>query len=56
MAPYLGGRGLAPHGVDLSPEMIRVVRRDYPGVPFDVADVRSLPFGDSALAGVVCWY
>lgn len=36
--------------------MIRVARRDYPGIPFEVADVRSLPFDDAALAGVVCWY
>src|SRR5882762_10201444 len=56
LAPYFAGRGLEPHGVDLSPGMIRVARRDYPGFPFDVADVRNLPFEDSSLAGVVCWY
>jgi SAM-dependent methyltransferase len=56
LAPFLAGRGLQPHGVDLSREMIRVARRDHPAVPFDVADVRSLPFEDSSLAGVVCWY
>lgn len=56
LAPYLTGRGLQPHGVDLSPEMVRVARRDYPGVPFEVADLRSLPFGDAAVAGAVCWY
>lgn len=56
LAPYLTDRGLQPHGIDLSPEMVRVARRDYPGFPFDVADVRSLPFEDSSLAGVVCWY
>ena len=56
LAPYLAGRGLEPRGVDLSPEMIRVARRDHPGVPFDVADVRDLPFEDRSLAGVVCWY
>lgn len=36
--------------------MIRVARRDYPEISFDVADMRSLPFEDSSLAGVVCWY
>jgi len=56
LAPFLAGCGLSPHGVDLSPEMIRVARRDYPGFPFDVADLRNLPFGGSSLAGVVCWY
>lgn len=56
LAPYLAGKGLSPRGVDLSPEMIRVARRDHPGSRFDVADVRQLPFGDASLAGAVCWY
>jgi SAM-dependent methyltransferase len=56
LAPYLAANGLSPRGIDLSPEMIRVARRDYPGFGFDVADVRELPFDDASLAGVVCWY
>jgi SAM-dependent methyltransferase len=56
LAPYLAGQGFVPHGVDLSPEMVRVARRDYPGFEFEVADLRALPFADSSLAGVVCWY
>jgi SAM-dependent methyltransferase len=56
LAPYLAARGLSPHGVDLSPEMVRVARRDYPGFSFEVADLRALPFEDASLAGVVCWY
>ena len=56
LAPHLAARGLVPRGVDLSPEMIRVARREQPGFSFEVADVRELPFGDASLAGVVCWY
>ena len=56
LEPYLAARGLSPRGIDLSPEMIRVARRDYPGFSFEVADVRELPFPDASLAGVVCWY
>jgi SAM-dependent methyltransferase len=56
LAPYLQGLGLAPRGVDLSPEMVRVARRTQPGFEFEVADLRALPFGDASLAGVVCWY
>ena len=56
LEPYLATRGLSPSGIDLSPEMIRVARRDHPGFDFDVADLRELPFGDASLAGVVCWY
>ena len=56
LAPYLSSQGLSPHGVDLSPEMIRVAQRDYPGHPFQVADLRALPFEDARLDGVVAWY
>lgn len=56
LAPYLAARGLSPVGVDLAPEMVRVARRDHPGHRFDVGDLRSLPFGDGSLDGVVCWY
>jgi ubiquinone/menaquinone biosynthesis C-methylase UbiE len=56
LAPYLAGRGLSPRGVDLSPGMVRVARRDYPDFSFEVADLRALPFADASLAGVVCWY
>ncbi len=56
LAPVLLAYGLDPHGVDLSPEMIRVARRDFPDFRFDVADVRALPFHDGALAGALCWY
>jgi len=56
LAPYLAARGLSPRGIDLSPGMIRVARRDHPDFSFDVADLRELPFEDASLAGVVCWY
>lgn len=56
IAPFLAARGLSPRGIDLSPDMIRVARRDHPDFGFDVADLRALPFDDASLAGVVCWY
>lgn len=56
LAPYLSSQGLAPHGVDLSPEMIRVARRDYPEHPFELSDLRALPFADGSMAGPVGWY
>lgn len=56
LAPWLASRGLRPHGVDLSPEMVRVARRDHPGHDFQEGDLRALPFADGQLAGVVCWY
>ena len=56
LAPYLASRGLSPRGVDLSPGMIEVARRDHPAFAFEVADLRDLPFPDASMAGVVCWY
>lgn len=56
MAPYLLSQGLVPHGVDLSPEMIRVARRDYPEHRFALSDLRALPFDDGSMAGAVAWY
>lgn len=56
LEPFLAARGLTPHGVDLSPEMVRLARRDHPEFGYEVADVRALPFADASLAGVVCWY
>jgi ubiquinone/menaquinone biosynthesis C-methylase UbiE len=56
LEPWLAARGLSPRGIDLSPEMIRVARRDHPDFEFGLADLRELPFADASLAGVVCWY
>lgn len=56
LAPYLSSQGLVPHGVDLSPEMVRVARRDHPGHDFVLGDLRALPFADDAVAGAVAWY
>jgi SAM-dependent methyltransferase len=56
LEPFLAARGLDPRGVDLSPDMIRVARRDNPGFDYRVADLRELPFANASLAGVVCWY
>ncbi|MFD2417774.1 class I SAM-dependent methyltransferase [Amycolatopsis pigmentata] len=56
LEPYLAAKGLSPCGIDLSPEMVRVARRDHPDFDFTVADLRKLPFDDGSLAGVVCWY
>jgi len=56
LEPYLAASGLSPRGIVLSPQMIRVARRDHPGFAYDVADLRDLPIEAASLAGVVCWY
>jgi ubiquinone/menaquinone biosynthesis C-methylase UbiE len=54
--PYLAAQGLSPRGVDLSPEMIKVARREQPQFSYEVADLRQLPFADASQAGLLGWY
>ena len=56
LAPHLAAFGLTVRGVDLSPEMVRVARRDQPGLDVQLADLRDLPCGDGELDGAVAWY
>lgn len=48
--------GLDSYGVDLSPEMVALARRENPGVRFEVGDLRALDLTDGALAGLVSWF
>jgi SAM-dependent methyltransferase len=43
-------------GIDLSPSMVEVARRAYPGVPFDEGSMSDLDWADGALGGIVAWY
>jgi SAM-dependent methyltransferase len=53
---HLRDLGLDAFGVDLSPGMVAVARRDHPGLRFEVGDLAALDIADSALAGAVAWY
>jgi len=46
--------GVRPIGIDLSPGMIDLARKSYPGIDFQVADVERLPFDDRSFDAVVC--
>ncbi|MDI6103713.1 class I SAM-dependent methyltransferase [Actinoplanes sp. NEAU-A12] len=56
MSRYLTERGCRVDGVDLSPGMIAMARRDHPDLPFAVASLTDLPFPDDTFAGVMLWY
>lgn len=57
MLGHLAARGVANRvGVDLSPGMIAHARAAHPDTPLEVGDLRSLPFADASLRGVLCWY
>lgn len=47
---------LALIGVDLSEGMLRVARREHPGVPLIRGDLVDLPLADGELAAVLAWY
>jgi SAM-dependent methyltransferase len=53
---HLAGLGLAARGIDLSPAMIEVARRDHPGLSFEVGSLLDLDLPDGGLGGLVAWY
>jgi SAM-dependent methyltransferase len=56
VARYLHDRGVDASGLDLAPAMVDEARRRNPGMTFVQGDLRALPWGDGALAGVVAFY
>ncbi|MFJ9776719.1 class I SAM-dependent methyltransferase [Kitasatospora sp. NPDC101157] len=48
--------GLDAFGIDLSPALIAIARRTYPGVRFEVGPMAALQTADGTLGGVVSWY
>jgi ubiquinone/menaquinone biosynthesis C-methylase UbiE len=56
MTGWLAAQGAQVSGIDVSPAMIQIARREYPDLEFDVADLSNLPAGDSQLGGVFAWY
>lgn len=56
IAAHLRGLGLDAFGLDLSPAMIEIARRDHPGVRFDLGSMTSLSAENGSLAGVLAWY
>jgi ubiquinone/menaquinone biosynthesis C-methylase UbiE len=48
--------GLQVRGIDLSPQMVDVARREHPDLRFDVGSMTALDLADSSLGGVVAWY
>ncbi|MGV8872169.1 MAG: class I SAM-dependent DNA methyltransferase [Rhodococcus sp. (in: high G+C Gram-positive bacteria)] len=53
---HLHGLGVDVAGIDLSPNMIDVARREYPHLRFRVGSMESLESANNSVAGVVAWY
>jgi ubiquinone/menaquinone biosynthesis C-methylase UbiE len=56
MSQYLTERGCSVEGVDLSPGMVAMARRNHPGLVFTVGSLTELPYPDDQFAGVMLWY
>jgi len=53
---YLHGAGVHAFGIDLSPEMIAVARRDFPDLRFEVGTMTDLDLADDSVVGVVAFW
>lgn len=53
---HLHALGLEAFGIDLSPRMVDVARRDHPGLRFEVGSMTDVDLPDASLAGVLAWY
>lgn len=53
---HLHSLGLHAFGIDLSPGMVDVARRDHPGLRFEVGSMTDLNLPDSSVDGVLAWY
>lgn len=53
---HLRDAGVDAFGIDLSPEMIAIARRDFPGLRFDVGTMTDLDLADDSVAGVVAFW
>ncbi|MET7371370.1 class I SAM-dependent DNA methyltransferase [Micromonospora arida] len=53
---HLHALGVDAFGIDLSPGMIAVARRDHPELRFEVGSMTDLDLTDGSVAGLVAWY
>jgi ubiquinone/menaquinone biosynthesis C-methylase UbiE len=53
---HLASLGLEAFGIDLSPAMIEVARREHPGLRFEVGSMTDLKLPDRSVSGLVAWY
>ncbi len=54
LAAAAKARGAEPVGIDLSPGMIELARKLYPGIEFRVAEVERMPFPDGRFDAAIC--
>ncbi len=52
---HLHELGVDAVGIDLSPRIIDVARRDHPGLRFEVGSMTDLDLPDASVAGLIAW-
>lgn len=50
------GLGIDVFGIDLSPQMLVVARREHPGLRFEEGSMLALGLPDASLGGLLAWY
>jgi trans-aconitate methyltransferase len=53
---HLHELGVDAFGIDLSPVMVEVARRDHPGLRFGVGSMTDLNLADASVAGLLAWW
>ena len=53
---HLHDLGVDAFGIDLSPEMIAIARRDHPDLGFEVGSMTDLPLADGSVGGVLAFW
>src|SRR4030081_2512090 len=53
---HLHELGIDAFGIDLSPVMIDVARRDHPGLRFEVGSMTDLDLADASVVGLLAWW
>ena len=53
---HLHDLGVDAFGIDLSPEMVAIARRDHPGLRFEVGTMTDLSLADASVAGVLAFW
>ena len=53
---HLSQLALDVSGIDLSPAMVEIARREHPEIDFEVGEMGALDRADASLAGLVAWY
>ncbi|MFC0436190.1 class I SAM-dependent methyltransferase [Kutzneria buriramensis] len=53
---HLNRLGVDAFGIDLSPGMIDMARRDHPGLRFEVGSMTDLRLPDASVGGLIAWW